>query len=419
MGNPDPPGIAGAPPSAPPDCFDKRLAALDGGISALIDLDRLAENVSFILRDLLPPGAGLMAVVKANAYGHGYLPCARTVLEAGATSLAVARIEEALLLRRSGIAAPVLVVGAPNLALVADAARAGVELAVGSLAAVAAMARRLDEDDSLPPVRLHVKVDSGMRRFGVEPADAPALARAIAANPRMRVEGLFTHFATADEEDDSFVKEQVRRFEQARHGLAASGIVPPQIHVANSGAALRHVTLPGVTAIRMGISLYGLSPSAKVPVTPDFRSFMKLRTRIVRAFTLAPGEGLSYGLTWVAPAPTRCATLAGGYADGLSRSLGNRGWAGVKGQRCPIIGRVCMDQVMIDTGAATGVQEGDEAVLIGDGWDGEMTIDQAAALCGTINYEVVCAVAARVPRLYVRGGRPFAIHDLAGYIERS
>lgn len=399
-----------------PSPFEQRLAGACAGTHALVNLDCLAGNVDVIRRELLPPGAGLMAVVKANAYGHGYIPCARAALEAGAASLAVARVEEALLLRRAGIAAPILVVGPPNARLAPSAVRAGVALAIGSLDSLRAVARELD--DTMPPARVHLKIDSGMRRFGADPGEAREIALAIAADPRFELEGLFTHFATADEDDQSFLNEQVRRFSEARRAIVAAGIDPPRIHLANSAAALRRIDVPGVTDIRMGVSLYGLSPSACVQVIAGFRPLMTFRTRIFRTFTLGAGEGISYGLTYAAAKSTRVAMLPVGYADGFMRTMGNRAWVSVNGHSCPIRGRICMDQTMVEIDQVREACEGDEVILFGDGSSGEMTADQVAAFCGTINYEVVCAVSARVPRVYLRGGRAVALQDLEGIIER-
>lgn len=397
--------------------FDDRVAAALGWTHALIDLDALAANIAALLA-CLPPAAGLMAVAKANAYGHGLVPCARAALDAGATYLAVARIEEGLLLRESGITAPILVLGPPNPFLVRHAVSNGIALAVGSSDSVQAVTAHLG--DGLGPARLHLKIDSGMHRYGVQPDNAPDLARAIAQDSRLALEGLFTHFATADAADDRFLREQVRRFTTVRRALASAGINPPLVHLANSPATLRRVPhwpdlrLPGdLSLVRTGVAMYGLSPSADVPVSQAFQPVMTLKTRLARVFTIAPGEGVSYGLTYVASDRVRCATLPLGYGDGLARPLSNRGWAVIRGTSCPIRGRVSMDQTVVEIGALEAA-EGDEAIVISDGRDGAMTASQAAALYGTINYEVVTAIPERVPRIYLRGGRPVAVLDLIG-----
>ncbi|MDI3339688.1 MAG: alanine racemase [Sphaerobacter sp.] len=400
------------------DPFALRLAAAQGGTHALIDLDALAGNIAYV-RSLVPAGTELMAVVKGNAYGHGLVPCGRAALAAGAQRLAVARVEEALLLRAAGVAAPILVLGPATPALARAAAEAGIALAVGSRAG---LRRLLDAlGDAPSPLALHLKVDTGMRRFGVEPAEAVALARALAAEPRVRLEGVFTHFATADEPDEGFLREQARRFAAVVHDLAAAGITPPLVHMANSAAILRgvvEVPAPGATlAVRPGLILYGLNPCPDRALPAAVRPVLRLVTRLGRVFTVPAGDGISYGRTYVAPRPIRCATLPIGYADGLARALSNQGWAVVDGAVCPIRGSVCMDQTVIEVEAAPRAAEGDPALLLSDGRDGAMTADQVAHLTGTISYEVVSRLAARVPRVYLRAGRPVAVLDLFGLTE--
>ncbi len=398
--------------------FADRLAAAEAGTHALIDLDALAGNVQAV-RARLPEDVGLMGVVKANAYGHGLIPCARALLAAGARWLGVARIEEGLALRGAGITAPVLVLGPPNYALLQPALDADLALAVGSAADVAAIARAASGD--FGPARLHLKVDTGMRRFGVEMDEALELAQAIVADPRLELEGLFTHFATADEPDPGFLREQARRFRQVRHLLARHGIAPRVVHQANSAATLRGIVgdpdLPGERLARAGIVLYGLPPSAAVPAPPDTRPALRLETRLARVFTVAAGEGISYGHTFVAGREIRCGLAPIGYGDGLSRLLSNCGWFVVRSTRCPIRGRVCMDQTVIEVSRVSGVEAGEPALVLGDGQSGEMTAVDIAELCGTIPYEVVTALAARVPRIFLRGGQPVAVSDLAGLVE--
>lgn len=418
------PGFQRSPPSATMDPegrtlvrFEERVAAALGWTHALIDLDALAGNIAALMA-CLPPCTGLMAVAKANAYGHGLVPCALAALDAGASHLAVARIEEGMLLRKSGITAPILVLGPSNPLLIRHAVSNGIALAVGSSESVRAVAACLG--DGLGPARLHLKIDSGMHRYGVQPAAALDLAHAIAQDSRLALEGLFTHFATADVADDRFLREQVRRFTAVRQELACAGIDPPLVHLANSPATLRRVPhwpesrLPGeISLVRTGVAMYGLSPSTEVPVSNEFHPVMTLKTRLARVFTIAPGEGVSYGLTYVAPDRVRCATLPLGYGDGLARPLSNRGWVVIHGTPCPIRGRVSMDQTVVEIGALDAA-EGDEAIIIGDGREGVMTASQAAALYGTINYEVVTAIPERVPRVYLRNGRPVAVLDLIG-----
>lgn len=398
--------------------FAARLAAAQGGTHALIDLDAFAGNIAYV-RSQLPEGAEVIAVIKANAYGHGLVPCGRAALAAGASRLAVARIEEALLLRAAGVVAPILVLSPANPALARQAAESGIALAVGSATGLNRLLDALGDD--LPPLPVHLKVDTGMHRFGVEPEGVVELARALAREPRVQVEGVFTHFATADAADDRVLQEQTRRFAAAVQALAAAGLQPPLVHMANSAAILRGVVeipAPGATiAVRAGLILYGLNPSRELPLPAPIRPVLRLVTRVGQVFTVPPGEGISYGWSYIAERPIRCADLPIGYADGLVRLLSNQGWAVVGGAVCPIRGRICMDQTVIEVEAAPDVAEGDEAVLLSDGQDGAMTADQAAALAGTINYEIVSSLAARIPRVYLRGGRPVAVLDLLGLVE--
>jgi alanine racemase len=399
------------------DDFVARVDAALAGTHALIDLDAYANNVRAMRRQI-GDEVELMAVVKANAYGHGMIPCARAALEGGANWLAVARIEEGLMLRDHGIDSRVLVIGPPNLRLIAPAIAADVALAAGtfdSLRAISRSAHMLRK-----PARVHLKLETGLHRYGIEGEGALALARMVVSDPSLRLEGIYTHCASADEPEDRFVDVQVERFEATVRELRAAGIAIPYVHLANSAAALRGIiprAAGSTAAVRTGYALYGLSPSAEVPVPEDFRPVLTLKSRIARTFTLPAGEGVSYGRTYMAQRPTRCATLPIGYGDGLSRQLSNQGWALVHGARCPILGRVAMDQAVISIEEAPDAAEGDEVTLIGDGRDAAMTVDDVAALCGTIGYEVVTALSARLPRVFLRDGRSVAVSDLRGLVE--
>jgi len=401
------------------DQFSARVAAALAGTHALIDLDAYAGNVRAMCQHI-GGDVELMAVVKANAYGHGSIPCARMALEAGANWLAVARIEEGLLLRDHGITGRLLVIGPPNRQLLSQAIAADLALAVGTLAALNDISH--EARDLGQPARLHVKLETGLHRYGIEREAARDLAEAIVPDPNLRLDGIYSHFASADELDDRFIEVQVERFESTVRELRAAGIAIPFVHLANSAGGLRGVIprFAGSTSVvRSGYALYGLSPSPEVPVPDGFRSMLTLKSRIARTFTLPAGEGVSYGRTYRADRPTRCATLPIGYGDGLSRQLSNQGWAVVNGVRCPIAGRVAMDQTVIEIEQAPHAAEGDEVTLIGDGTDGAMTVDDVAALCGTIGYEVVTALSARLPRIFLRDGQPVAVSDLRGLVEQA
>ncbi len=397
--------------------FEVRLEAALAGTHAVIDLDRYAANVR-AMRQHVGEQVELMAVVKANAYGHGILPCARTAVEAGASWLAVARIEEGLLLRSRGIDAPVLVIGPPNPRLLGHAIEASIALAAGTdsiLVEIANAARTAGR-----PARVHLKVETGLHRYGIERDRVQLLARQVFDDPLLDLQGIYTHFASADEIEDGFLDVQVGRFEETWRELRLTGVRLPFVHAANSAAALRrvipHLDGSSIPIVRAGYALYGLSPSDEVPVTAEFEPVLTLKSRIARVFTLPQGEGVSYNRTFMAERATRCATLPIGYGDGLFRMLSNRGWVLVNGVRCPIRGRVAMDQTVIDVGQAPSVSVGDEAILLGE-IEGAMNVEVVAGLCGTIGYEIVTALSERLPRVYLRHGAPIAVSDLLGLVE--
>jgi alanine racemase len=402
--------------------FAERLIGAIGGTHAVIDLDAYASNVQVMRKRLRQLGdIQMMAVVKANAYGHGAIMCARVAVEAGADWLGVARIEEGLQLRDHGITAPILALGPFNPALISKAAQNDIAVAIGSVDGLERVRPALEGLDGTT-LEVHLKVDTGMHRYGVYPHEAADIARELREDQAIRYAGIFTHFATADAADDAFLKEQQRRFSEVILELTPEGLVPPIIHMSNSAGSLRE-TFPSDlsghrTLFRPGLALYGLSPSDDVPTPREFHRVMTLKTRLGRVFRLERGEGVSYGLTHVAKVPTLCATVPIGYGDGLNRHLSNKGWMSVKGRRCPILGRVCMDQTVIDITTVAQPQEGDEVIVYGDGKGSSMTVDDAAGIIGTINYEVTTSVLSRVPRIFQFEGEIVAVQDIDGLVER-
>ena len=402
--------------------FAERLVSAVASTHAVIDLDAYASNVQVMRNRLRKRGDELiMAVVKANAYGHGAVMCARTAIDAGADWLGVARIEEALILRKHGVSAPILVLGPFNPALVRSAAEHGITLTIGSPNALDRIRPAL-ADVPENGLDIHLKIDTGMHRFGVHPSEAPDVARDLAEEPAIRYSGLFTHFATADDADDSFLKEQQRRFVDTVMELTPEGLAPQLIHLNNSAASIRGA-VPSelqdhIQMSRPGLALYGLSPSGDVPIPKEFHRVMTLKTRLGRVFQLEPGEGVSYGLTHQAKSRTLCGTIPIGYGDGLDRLLSNRGWMSVKGRRCPILGRICMDQTVIDINTVSQPAEGDEVIVLGNGRENTMTPEDAAAKIGTINYEVTTAILPRVPRVFMSYEDVVAVEDLNGLIEK-
>jgi alanine racemase len=374
-------------------------------IWAEIDLKAIAHNVRE-LRRIIRGNAQMIAVVKADGYGHGALEVARTVLAAGADMLAVARIEEGIALREAGVAAPILVFSPtfPDFAenLIAHNLTQGVN-GLATARQLDAVAQRRGKT-----LAIHLKVDSGMGRLGLLP-DALRLdnipsavdeAAAISRLPGLRLEGIYTHFAAADEQDKAYVHRQFRVFENFLLSLKSAGIDCGLRHAANS-AALIDLPQTHLDAVRPGIALYGLYPSrdvdhAKVTLKPAFA----LKSRLLQVKAVPAGFKVSYGMTWEAPQPTVIGTVAAGYADGIQRRLSNRGAMLVGGRRVPIVGRVCMDLIMLDLGPAATDQAGDEVVIIGRQGVAEISADEIADLLDTINYEVVFTNSFRVPRRY-------------------
>ena len=360
-----------------------------------VDLDAVACNIRLLKGQA--NGAALLAVVKANAYGHGAVAVARAALAAGADRLGVICVDEGEQLRRAGIAAPILVMGHTP---ATDAARL-VDLSLTGTVASRETAEALARAAAQRGVRLavHVKVDTGLNRYGFTLAEALALGDWLRDLSSLEVEGLFTHFASADEPDKGYTLDQYARFRPVAEGL---GWVPIR-HVANTAALLDMPDL-SLEMVRPGLGIYGLYPSGVVRRDLGLMPALSLKSRIVRLTALAPGDPVSYGRTWRAARPSFIGLVMCGYADGLPRSLSSRGSALVRGQRAPIVGRVCMDMCMVDVTDVPDVATGDEVVLIGCQGEEEISADDVAELAGTISYEILCGVTARVPRLYLRAG---------------
>lgn len=371
---------------------------------AEIDLGAIAHNLRE-LRRATDPGARLMAVVKADGYGHGAIRTAETALAAGADALAVARLDEGLRLRNAGVSAPILVLGPAPPEWAAALASAELTAAATSLEGAKALsdaARFVGER-----LRVHVKVDTGMGRLGLLAFPRPDRCRTaareiadIARLPGLTLEGVFTHFAAADAADPTFARRQLDRFRTLLDRLRADGVEFPFRHAANSGAVL---TLPEshFDLVRPGISLYGFYPSDEVDRTRvRLRPAMTLKTRILHLKRVPADFPVSYGMTYRTPRPTTLATVAIGYADGLNRLLSSRGRMLVHGKRAPIAGRVCMDLTILDVGEVPDAAVGDSVTVFGGEAPNTVSADEIAALTGTIHYEVVASVGARVARVY-------------------
>ena len=368
---------------------------------ARIDLEAIAHNVAVL--DAHAGPAGVMAVVKADGYGHGAVTVARTALAAGAAELGVATLEEALQLRAAGITAPVLSWLHTADEDFAPALAADVGLAVSSprhLAGVLAAAHATGVRAALS-----IKVDTGLNRNGVSATELDGVLAVVAcaqAEHAVRVRAIFSHLARADEPHHPVVDLQAARLRDAVAQAARAGVVPEVVHLANSAATLTRPDL-AFDLVRPGVAVYGLSPVPHLGAM-GLRPAMTLRARVALVKRVAAGEGVSYGHVWTAPHDTTVALLPIGYADGVPRGLSSRFQVLLGGHRRPVVGRVCMDQVVVDCGPdGAGVGEGDTAVLFGPGVDGEPLAQDWADTLGTIHYEVVTGVRGRVQRSYLGG----------------
>ena len=364
---------------------------------AEIDLAAIRHNVHTLGAIARP--ARFCAVVKANGYGHGAAPVGRAVLEAGADWLAVAQVDEAVVLRDAGIEAPLLLLSEPRLDEIDDAVATGARLTVYSSACIAAIAKSV-RAARVPAVPLHLKVDTGMHRVGAAPADAVRLAHAIGELAEVHLEGVCTHCPVADEPDNPYTGDQVRRFEATLADLRAAGIDPGIVHAAISAATLVHPEAR-LDLVRCGIAVYGIPPAPALAGLADLRPALTLASEVSFVKPVAAGEGISYGHRHHLARDTVVATVPVGYADGVFRSLPLAGQEVlIRGRRLPMVGVVTMDQVMVDCGPGSDVQLGDDVVLLGEQGDERITPDEWAAKLGTISYEVVCAIGARVARHY-------------------
>lgn len=365
---------------------------------AEIDLDAVRTNVRTLAGVASP--AALMAVVKADGYGHGAVPVARAALDAGAQWLGVALVEEGAELRAAGIDAPVLVLSEPP----PPAAPAVVALGLTPVAytrpGIDALAKAV-ADTGADPLPVHLKVDTGMHRVGCDATDARALAESIATRDELRLEGVLTHLAVADEPDNPYTPQQLDRFDAVLDELRRAGLAFDVVHAANSAALLEFAGRARFDLVRCGIAVYGVPAAPGLAGRVPLRPAMAVKARVSHVKRLPAGARLSYGLRYTMPREGTVATVPVGYADGVPRALSATGGEVlIGGHRHPMAGTVTMDQLMVDVGDAA-VEVGDEVVLLGRDGDAEITADEWAERLGTIGYEIVCGIGRRVPRTYV------------------
>ncbi len=363
-----------------------------------IDLGAVQENVAELSRLAQP--AELLAVVKADGYGHGAVPISRAALAAGASWLGVALVEEGVVLREAGIDAPVLVLSEPG----PDAAPAVVAHdltpVVYTTEGIDRLAKAVVERGTDEALSVHLKIDTGMHRVGAPPEEAVALAQRVHQRTQLRLGGICTHLAVADEVDDPYTGEQLARFGGVLDDLERAGLRPALVHAANSAGLL---AFPDARfdLVRVGIAIYGIAPAPELAGRVTLRPALSLKARVSHVKTLPAGARLSYGLRYEMARAGRVATVPIGYADGVPRNLAEVGGeVVVRGRRHPIAGTVTMDQLMVDVGD-DAVEVGDEVVLIGRQGTAEVTAQEWAERLGTIPYEIVCGIGPRAPRSYI------------------
>jgi len=377
-----------------------------------VNLDAIAQNVRNI-KKLIGEKTELMAVVKGNAYGHDVLEVVPVVLNNGATRLAVARLEEGIFLRKAGITVPILILGLTLKQQAELLVSYSITPTVSEYEMIEELSKFAVKEERT--AKVHLKVDTGMGRIGILPDHILDLVKKIKALKNIEIEGIFTHFSVADEKDKTYTEMQFKKFMDVLTVLENEGIRIPVKHVGNSAALLDlpHMCLD---LVRPGISVYGLYPSREVQKTVKLIPAQAFKTRIVFLKELPTGEDISYGRTYTTKKKrTVVASLPVGYADGYNRLLSNQGEVLIKGRRFPVIGRVCMDQTMVDVTNLPLVKVGDEVVLWGRQGHEEITVEEIAEKIGTINYEIVhMPDKKRVPKLFIKDGKPWKIKTMLG-----
>jgi len=365
--------------------------------SLVINLDALRHNVIQVKSSI--GSAQLMAVVKANAYGHGLIESAKILEKSGADYFGVALVEEGIALRQSGITKPILVFGAVFPEQIGLFLQHNLEITAASVDKLKAI-NQVAQSASKQAI-VHLKIDTGMERVGIHDYSSPKFALALKECPNCIIKGVYSHFARSEEKDLSFTRVQLERFQKCLLYFKEAGIEIPIKHIANSGGLLQlpeaHLDL-----VRCGICLYGLAPTRELSRKLDLRPVMSLHSKVAYFKVVQPGATVSYGGTWQAKKQTRVVTVPLGYGDGYSRRLSNHGSVLIRGERYPIIGNVCMDQMMVDIGEGTAYN-GDEVVLIGKQGEQEISIFDIAEQIGTDPRDVMVSANERIPRVYLGG----------------
>jgi alanine racemase len=360
-----------------------------------IDLSALSANLAAVKKFVAP--ARVMAIVKANAYGHGIVPCAQKLAEAGVDALGVAFLEEGVALRDAGIQTPVLVLGGLESARIQHYIAHNLEMTASSVAkleAIESVAGTLKQK-----ARVHLKIDTGMGRIGQSYRTAELLLERSLRCVNTEVVGIYSHFATGEEADQSFAQLQLERFNEVLSFYERRSLPRPVVHMANSGALLQ-LRESHFDMVRTGLCVYGIAPAPHLGKVIAVKPVLSLRSAVVYFKTIPAGTPVSYGCRWQAPTDTRVVTVPIGYGDGFPRAYSNRGVVLIRGKRCSIRGSVCMDQLVADLGPSGTGYNGDEVVIIGSQGPEELTVGELADLANTVPHEVVTLLNSRIPRRF-------------------
>ncbi len=376
-------------------------------VYASVNLDNIYKNVEN-LKANTAEGTQMVAVIKTDGYGHGAVPVAK-VIDEQVAAYAVATIDEALNLRRHNIIKPIYILGFIYEKRVADAILGDVRMTVFQYDMAQAIS---DVAVSLgKTAKIHIKVDTGMSRIGLNTSEKSAeIVEKISKLPNVEIEGIFTHFVASDSGEKTLAHKQLKEFESFVNVLKGRGVDIKLVHCSNS-AGIIDMPAANKTEVRAGIAIYGMYPSEEVDkMAVKLYPAMELKSHVIYVKTVPAGTGISYGATYVTDRETKVATIPVGYGDGYPRNLSNRGYVLIQGKKCPILGRVCMDQFMVDV-TGMDVTEGDVATLIGNDGDAYISVEEIAELAGTFNYEFVCDLGKRIPRVYYRGGKVVCMKD--------
>ncbi|SFC58606.1 alanine racemase [Bacillus sp. 491mf] len=372
-----------------------------------VNLDAVKHNVSEFKKRVNDENITMMAAVKANGYGHGAVQVAKAAIEAGIHQLAVAFVDEGIELREAGVTVPILVLGYTSVEAVKDAIEYNIMITVyriEDLKGINDIANQLEKS-----ARIQVKIDTGMSRIGLQEDEVLLFLEELKNMKHIEVEGMFTHYSTADEADKTYTNMQTGLFEQAVNTAKELGIHLPYIHSSNSAGSME-LGNTFQNMVRVGIGIYGMYPSKEVDHTAvSLKPALSLKSKVAHIKQAKKNRGVSYGNTYVTTGEEWIATVPIGYADGYNRQLSNKGYALINGIRVPVIGRICMDQLMLDVTKALPVHVGDEVVFYGSQGKESLNVDEIADTLGTINYEVTCMLSRRIPRIYIKDDKPIEI----------